>query len=338
MPYGFLSIGVRYLINLHALNNEGTAGNITRVRRVPYIIRTENGYQTIQVNVISGQSIAHAIQAHIADLGVGKVPICEHCARHVFVKSGSKDYMPKEIENLLKPSQAGDLSEQIKQYVKAEEALIKNCAVEDIGGFLVAATGLLNIKRESTFHVSFIAPIFDYSNLAYIESLQFARHEPVQAAKKKKEEEAREAAEAQMIFVQEVAGGIYGMRLDFNYGDIGHSLIGGRKKVLDDDQIKDRLRIALEAIKRTIGYAEFGAKRSRFLPIQELLEAVFIVSDGIPVSSPFTASDFFNKTKRRAEAYKKLGGAGEVFYYRFDMDTDFEEVFSKVVEFILSNL
>ncbi len=337
--WSFLSIGARYLVNLHALNNEGTSGNLTRLRRVSYIVPDGNGsYKTLYVNVVSGQSIAHAIQAHIADLAMNKgLPVCRGCQHHAFIKHANKEYIEFEGEdfvNILKPSQkASGLEQQISLTKEAERKLLNSCVVEDVGGFLVAEKGYLNVRRESAFHVSFFAPTFDQATTNYIESMQFARHDPTQAAKETSESKASEtegrSAQGQMLFVQEVSGGIYGLRLDLDLKKVGRLAAVGIED-FDGSKREERLAVALEAIKRTVGYMQFGAKLSRFLPIQDLLDVVIVLSDGIPVSSPFR-DDFVTKTKKRVETHAKLGGKAKLFHYDPNGTKDFEEVFHEVV-------
>ena len=139
-----------------------------------------------------------------------------------------------------------------------------------------------------------------------------------------------------MLFVQEVAGGIYGLRLDLNVAKIGRLSAMGLEDVQDITR-KQRVELALESIKRTIGYMQFGAKLSRFLPIQDLLDVVFVVSDGIPVASPFN-DHFVEKTKKRVETYSTEGGNAKIFHYDPKSDKDFEEVFAEVRKYILDNI
>mgnify|MGYP000681000125 CR=1 FL=1 len=351
-----VSMGLRYIVNLHALNNEGSAGALTRVRRVPYIFIRKNGYKVREVNVVSGQSIAHAIQEHLVELSVkAGLNVCENCKRYVFVKQGGEEYLSDSVKKVL--SEIKDklskvsLKDKISLLEKAEKAILSNCVVEDVGGFMIAIKNYPNIRRESSFKVSFLAPIMDeeFSENVYIESLQFARHEPATAVKKeeqeateaakKEEQEAteRKEASAQMIFVQEVAGGVYGIKLDLEVSKIGRASISGFKKVLEDEEIKKRVDITIEAIRRTLGWFQFGAKRSRFNPIEVLVEAVIVVSDGMSVASPFVG-DFYKETLKRAEAYKKIGGFVEVFHYKLGGEKSFDEVLNEAKRLILKKL
>ncbi|MEM1718256.1 MAG: type I-A CRISPR-associated protein Cas7/Csa2, partial [Thermosphaera sp.] len=56
----FLSIGVRFIANIEALNMAETIGNLSKHRKAPIIVPTREGYRVLYVPAISGESFAHA--------------------------------------------------------------------------------------------------------------------------------------------------------------------------------------------------------------------------------------------------------------------------------------
>ncbi|MEM2066596.1 MAG: hypothetical protein QW720_03950, partial [Candidatus Caldarchaeum sp.] len=69
----------------------------------------------------------------------------------------------------------------------------------------------------------------------------------------------------------------------------------------------DRVKIALLAAARLFTGHSFGAKRSRFLPVEDVLSLGAVVSRQRPfVISPPQFSDFVENTVKRAESMKEM--------------------------------
>ena len=81
------------------------------------------------------------------------------------------------------------------------------------------------------------------------------------------------------------------------------------EKVLDEEEIEKRKKLAMLALEMTL--YDFGGKRTRFLPIAEIMDMVASVSDlPFTVSSP-AYPEYDVKTAERKksvkELYEKLG-------------------------------
>jgi Uncharacterized protein predicted to be involved in DNA repair len=64
---GFLSVSLRYLVNVESLNGVESVGNISRHRVAPVVLPVGKGYAVKYVPVVSGESIAHAYQSILVE-------------------------------------------------------------------------------------------------------------------------------------------------------------------------------------------------------------------------------------------------------------------------------
>jgi len=83
----WVSLGLRAVVNVEALNMVESVGNVTRHRKAAIVYKTKTGYVIRWVPVISGETIAHAYQYWIAKLAKDRgLPVCSYCSIGEFVK------------------------------------------------------------------------------------------------------------------------------------------------------------------------------------------------------------------------------------------------------------
>ena len=283
----FLSVGVRFEANVEALNMVETAGNYGKHRRVPYLIERDGKLKTVYVPALSGESLAHAYQEHLVREVLSlNLPVCEDCRRHEFYKSMNKVHLKKKIDPI--PDNPRDI----------EEAIVRSCVVEDVGGFLYAEKP--PVRRSSAFQVSYALPIKSVALFATSEPQLHARHAQMDASSKKGN------ASEQMIYYVETGTALYGFTFNLDLDAIGVSAITS-ESILDKDEIKSRREAALKALFRMLSSAQFGAKLSRFFPVGGITEvAVTVTEHPFVVTSPIY-DDYINKTERRLKVIENLG-------------------------------
>jgi len=236
----FIRISGRALINIHTANAEGAIGNYISLSKMYILRRLSDGkIDYFEEPVISGNMIKHwhAIETINLLLSMGYDKICEYCRRYIMYRS---------------PLSFTD-----------EFDYIKNCAIEDLHGFLSTET---NIKRESIVKFSFMIPVEDVpSKYAAI------THNRVGATKEGKIDE-----DIMMVYKREYASGLYGFSsiLDLEY--VGKSQ-SDPTKVLPIKDRRIRAKASITALANVFS-GTFGACRARAIPVVKTIELIALIS------------------------------------------------------------
>jgi CRISPR-associated protein Csa2 len=195
----FVSIRGRVLLNVEALNMTESIGNYVKHRRVPVV--SPKTYTTYFVPAISGESIAHGYQVVLAkiaqDMGL---PVCKLCKKGIFLKSTNEKVIEHAFGTNV-PSSEKEL----------EETVIKNCIVEDIGGFLYAHGGR-NVKRTSNFSTGYMIPVNEAIESVVIEPQLHSRY----ALGTEFVKRSGEGLAGQMIYYVEIASAPYTFSFDLD--------------------------------------------------------------------------------------------------------------------------
>jgi CRISPR-associated protein Csa2 len=285
----FVSIGIRFEANVEALNMVETAGNYSKHRRVPYIIEDKDLLKIVYVPAISGESLAHAYQEILAEEAIIEdQKVCEKCARGELLKSMDDKNVAEKFNGKELPDNA----------IQLEEGIVKNCTVEDIGGFLYA--GKPPVKRTSAFQISYALPIKKMAIYSTVEPQLHVR----QAIIVKKDEKKTEGAAEQMIYYIETGTAIYAFVFNLDLRAIGASAITG-KWIISKEELKARRRVAIRSLVRMLSSAQFGAKLSRFLPMGGVVSlAVSVTEKPFTITSPIYEG-FEDTTMKRLEEIAK---------------------------------
>jgi CRISPR-associated protein Csa2 len=271
----FVSIGLRFRVEAEAMNMVEPLGAYTR-HRVVYALKhvrrkqgdkTTLGYRAVPVPAISGQSVANAYSRVLVDLAKltlgDKAPLCDEC----------RDYL--KYGGFIKRSGKRSMSHDDR---------VKECIVEDITGFLVAAEEEERAertakrgeraeraelpRRTSAIWFSYMIPDVDYGAGA-IESqfhvqynFETQQHRP---------------------FTIESGSAVYMQLVALDVDQIG--------RLKNGDYVSDRLgriKLAFKALLALYEGHVYGAKKSRYLPLSEILGGVAAVSSTLPfmVSKP----------------------------------------------------
>ncbi|ASJ10957.1 type I-A CRISPR-associated protein Cas7/Csa2 [Thermococcus sp. P6] len=306
----FLSLGVRFEANVEALNMVETAGNYGKHRRVPYLVEEDGKLKTVYVPAISGESLAHAYQEHLVREALSlNLPVCDDCRKGEFFKSMNRVHLQKKVDPIPDDPK------------RIEEAIVKSCVVEDVGGFLYAEKP--PVRRSSAFQVSYALPVKSTALFATSEPQLHARHAQMDASSKKGN------ASEQMIYYVETGTALYGFTFNLDLDAIGVSAITA-EPILEKEDIKARREAALKSLFRMLSSSQFGAKLSRFFPVGGITELVVTVTEHpFVVTSPIY-DDYVEKTRRRLDVLK---GFNESTYLATTEDGKVpEEVLKEVID------
>ena len=293
----FVSIGVRFRANVEALNMAESVGNVTRHRRVPAIVKTQEGLKLLYVPAISGESLAHAVQANLVEVAKAlyknSPPLDLWSLRGEFIKFADNKHLTPSLQKVVK----SQLSTEEKQHM-FEKTAIAESIVADVGGFLYAENP--PVRRTSPLQVGYAIPVEDAINLTAIESQVHARQVPVGIT-------AEEERRAQMLYYVEIASAIYGVTINLDTDAVGVTSMVKVEPAVSEDERRRRVKATIGALALTLGQAMFGAKRSRFNPVLEVVDAVVALSSPLQFTvSPPQKSGYIKDTLARAEAYKEF--------------------------------
>ncbi len=328
MDMAFLSLGLRALVNVEALNMVESVGNIVRHRKAALVFKRDSSYVVRWVPAISGESLAHSYQAWVARLAKQRgLPLCELCEKHEFVKHADKNIfgsspwearlakLVAEVEGGRKGKSKSAIDPLTFMH-EFEKTIIANCVVEDIGGFLYA--GAIPVKRTSRFASSYMVPSLDAVERAVVDTQFHVRHAPTASQKWE---------QAQMPYNVEVGSAVYAWSFYMDLDGVGCTSCVKRECLTLDDR-KRRVELAIDALALMLDSRIFGAKQSRFNPVVNYEVVLVSISSPIPfnVSPPAMGIEFVEDTVKRASAFKSSTGS-DVELFAFARDS---EVVSKL--------
>lgn len=191
-----------------------------------------------------------------------------------------------------------------------ESSIVKNCGVEDIGGFLY--TGDPNVKRTSSFLTGYMIPVKEALTAAIIEPQLHSRY----ALGTPYMQSTEEAAAGQIIYYVEVSSAVFNFTFDLDTRYIGrytfHSENYG-KPIINENEIINRAEASLNALRRLLIEFPVGAKRTRFNPADVRWESIAIaVSDDVWTMPSSFVNDYL---KRAAEKKNKVNCNTTIFAY-----------------------
>ena len=271
----YLSIRGRVFLNIEALNMTESVGNYVKHRRVPVMLPIGDKYTVFFVPAISGESLAHGYQVTLAEEALKHgLPVCRLCRDGIFLKSTNENVYIASFDN--KPS---------SDTFELESSIIKNCVVEDVGGFLYAQKNL-NVKRTSRFLTGYMIPVRESIENTVIEPQLHSRYALG----------TKFVENGQMIYYVEISSSIYAFAFDLDTKYIGRSTFTQGKigNVVVNDRI-ERIKVALIALKKFLLESLYGAKKTRFMPDISWESIILAVSGDIwTVPSP-TVKSYINK-------------------------------------------
>jgi CRISPR-associated protein Csa2 len=279
----FVSIGLRFRVEAEAMNMVEPLGSYGRHRTIYVLKRVRKkrddrvviGYRAIPVPAVSGQSVTNAYSRALVDI-----------AKLIWGEKGEKAPLCEECENY---HQRGGFTKRFKDRTISHDERVDKCIVEDITGFLVAAQEEAGTegkakkkkgeekgekrqaeeipRRTSAIWFSYMVPDVDYGAGA-IESQFHVLYDFV--------------TQVHRPFTIESGSAIYMQLVAIDVDQIGR-MSGGYV-----NNRKERIEAAFKALLALYEGHIYGAKKSRYLPLSEILGGVAVISPNLPfmVSKP----------------------------------------------------
>ncbi len=289
----FVSFAVKLQLNVHDLNNETGAGNVTDIRIMEFL--DENGNK-IEAPAVSGRMLKHWHYETMRKLSLDKnLPLCDSC------KIG-EPIRPAKIVEDDKLSHQAAIDEGV-------EEVIKKCTICDIHGFL-AAVGTTSERRSSRAMFSWLMPVLEIVESQNEKSPVSKQviHSRVKSGKDFKEKELT----SQMPYNKSYASGIYCFVSALDIDRIGFvetilATSSSPYAVDDDNGRKDRIKLAIEAYRYMIS-GQMGASLSHAIPHCNPIEVLAVYSEEGPLPFPVSPmySDYIEKTKGLIPEHAKV--------------------------------
>jgi len=277
----FVTFAVKTQLNVHDLNNEAVAGNVTDIRIMEFL--NEDGKKD-EAPAVSGRMLKHwHYEAMRQLINSGPNPSVQLCAG---CKAGE-------------PIRPGQLSNgNLIQVAKPEDVAISECAVCDIHGYLIAqgaqqeGEGGVSARRASRSMFSWLMPVVGSDTVS---------KQVIHTRVSQQTEMAAGEGAAQMIFNKSYASGIYAFVSVLDIERIGLmelKLDTNDKYAVNDAGRKDRIKVAIEAYRYLIS-GQMGASLSHAVPHANPVEILIAYSESGPLPFPVSPmySDYIVKTK-----------------------------------------
>ena len=271
----YLTFAVKVQLNVHDLNNEAVAGNVTDIRIMEFL--NEQG-KKMEAPAVSGRMLKHwhydAMRELINQGSYPNIPLCDGCKVGEPIKPG-------KFEN-----------EKLTQVAKKDDkAIIESCISCDVHGYLIAAGAKeeeergISARRISRAMFSWLMPSLES---------EFASKQVIHN---------RVSADPSfmMPFSKSYASGIYGFvsALDIDrIGLVERELTSKSPYAIDDTKRKERARVVVEAYRYMIS-GKMGASLSHAIPHADPIEILVVYSETGPLPFPISPiySDYVIKTK-----------------------------------------
>ncbi len=330
---GFLSLTLRVLVNLESLNMAESVGNVTRHRKAPVVVKAEDGgYRMVYVPVVSGMSLAHHYQRHLAAAAASMgLPVTKMSLLGYFMKFANNDIINQyyneiaeyiketyneinKIKDKLRKAKKDEIKllyrELSKKVCSIEEKIVKDCIVADIGGFLYTDGG---VKRTSRFSFTYLAPALEAleKGAAGVLPQLHTRYTPG----------AKEGEQA--LYYVDTGSALYTLTYTLEASKIARletcPALGVDREDLGPGERIRRFEAAYKALTAMLGNMAFGAKRSRSQP-HWVIDSIIVVSGvGLTpfIPTPGHYSEYMQDTIRRLETQAKVGVVRDytVHYY-----------------------
>ncbi|QGA53932.1 DevR family CRISPR-associated autoregulator [Sulfolobus sp. E5-1-F] len=314
----FVSFGLRFRVNVEAMNMVESFGNYTRHRTAPLLRKTDNGYEVVFAPVVSGQAIAHAFMRALADLELNKIgvtPLQSGSSESGSQQSKSSKTEPRLCEDCKNYQTIGGFLKRSGDANTLLDNRVKTCIVDDVTGFMATKSSSKSekegkskamatksssksekegeseaeekgssIRRTSRIMFSYMIPDIDAARATIFPQFH-VRFNNI------KNENA--------IFQIESGSAVYMLTIHVNVSGIGQ--LSTEQYV--EDRI-DRVDKTFTALMTMFSGSYIGAKHARYLPIIEFLGGIAAISKPMPFSvSPPKRYDYVADTLQRAYVY-----------------------------------
>lgn len=245
---GFLTLAEKLRLNVHDLNNEAIAGNVTDIRTISMI--DERG-EIREGTAVSGRMLKHAHYEYMRrqEMRNASPELCDECLRGEPMRPAEKPKKGEKLESYL-------------------QRTVKGCMIDDLHGFLAPEKKIEKVvpRRDSRVMFSWLLPTVD--------TLKQVVHARVSM-------KIPEEQKAQMLYYKGYASGLYSFVSCFDAERVGY-IEYAKTQALDEKEWKRRVGVAIEAYRHMVT-GGVGASLSHALAHANCEELTVAVSIDKPI-------------------------------------------------------
>jgi len=292
----FFTLAANIQLNVHDLNNEAVAGNVTDIRMMEFI---DNNGKLVEAPAVSGRMLKHFHLAFMRDLELREQNprLCGVCQAGEPARPGYVDFTNNRIKAGFYDTNGKEISE--------DQGII-NCLICDVHGYLYPEKREKKTappRRNSRAMFSWLLPVLVSSEGEVFKEIETTSKQVLHARHSKQEELqiGNKTMPAQELFNKAYASGMYGFVSAVDLERIGY-LESQLKSVLQDDDWKHRAEISIKAYQFMLSGA-LGASLSHSIPHADCKEVLVAIAEDGPL--PFPISPIY---PRYAQKYIGLLG------------------------------
>lgn len=307
----YVTFAIKVQLNVHDLNNEAVAGNVTDIRIMDFL--NENG-DRVEAPAVSGRMLKHWHYEAMREIGLD-LPFCDAC------KIGE----PVRPAVIVSDNGQKKLSHQ-EAINKGTTEVIKSCMICDVHGYL-AAIGTTSERRSSRVMFSWLMPVFGSKSEA-----KQVIHSRVRSGMDFKEAELT----SQMPYSKSYASGIYAFvsALDIErIGLVELNLGSEQPYAIEVSARKQRAKMAIQAYRHLIS-GQIGASLSHAMPHTKPIEILVAYSENGAL--PFPVSPVYQKyiedTVGLMPEHAKLLYWGEKSPEGVEKRSSIDEIFQELIK------
>jgi len=279
--FKYVTFAVKVQLNVHDLNNEAVAGNVTDIRIMEFL--DEKGEKQ-EAPAVSGRMLKHwhyeGIRHLILNGEYSFLPLCDGC----------------RMGEPIRPGKVSDRA--LVQIARPEMNSVSGCSICDIHGYLIAQGAQqegergASARRTSRAMFSWLMPVL---------GTESPRKQVVHTRVSQQQAMAEGEGAAQMIFNKSYASGIYAFvsALDIQRIGLVELRLGTNNPyAIEDSERKQRARVAVEAYRYLIS-GQMGASLSHAIPHTQPIEVLAAYSETSPIPFPISPiySDYIEEYK-----------------------------------------
>lgn len=315
-----VSISGRAILDLHALNNEGSEGNQLNTRQVYIVTGSSSNPEPARVNAISGDMLKHIQSEHFRRLAQHyNLPLSQGA------QIGNANRINWDFDNSDEAKKAGKIPDpQLMDYI------IRSCALTDAAGILVTA------NNKSTPRKSLIE--FGWTvGLPGVTKTESYLHTKFVADSGQEKKSSDGSNLGQNLFHRPASSGVYAVVCHIELARVGYNDIAQHypQGLQDDaeqgDSRRARARVLLESVLYTFLQMD-GAHRNTQAPHLVDFEGVIAVSSSVVPAPSFSGlhSEYRTQIERIAAGLNKLHDAA-IELHPFDSLGEFTEKMGAII-------
>lgn len=314
-----MAISGRAMLDMHALNNEGSEGNQLNTRQVYVVTGNGRNPEPARVNAISGDMLKHIQVEHFRRLAAQY-----ELSMSKGAQIGNANRINWDFENV-----DGQKIKKEETDPQLMDRIITTCALTDAAGILVTASNK-STPRKSLVEFGWAIGL---PGITKTESYLHTKYVPDSGLEKKSTGGAKDSSNlGQNLFHRPASSGVYALACHIEVARVGYNDIAQRyPETLTEDDRQRRCKTLLESVLYTFIQMD-GAHRNTQAPHMVDFEGVIATSSRMVPAPSFSSlhPEYKVQIERIAKGINTLH-QDAIILYPFESLGEFAEKMSELI-------